>query len=122
MDCRGVAVEAYGKFLGTAALASFLEVFVAFAWKTKIVKKLFPPVVVGMAVMMIGAALISSGIKYLGGGVFCGQNTLSKVPAFASTQMTGPNNHGPHICNESGDVQLGFGSPEYWGLALAVIF
>ena len=122
MDCRGVAVEAYGKFIGTAALASLLEVLVAVLWKRDFMKKLFPPVVVGMAVFMIGAALISSGIKYLGGGVFCGQNTLSKVPAFASTLMTGANNHGPHICNESGEVQLGFGSPEYWGLALAVIF
>jgi len=113
MDCQGVAVEAYGKFLGTAMVASLFEVLIAITFKTTFVKKyLFPPVVVAMAIMMIGGALIASGIKYLGGGVFCGQNMMSKVPVFG----------GPHICNESGDVQLAFGAPEHWGLALSVIF
>jgi len=57
-------------------------------------------------------ALIASGIKYVGGGVFCGQNTMSRSATFG----------GPHICNESGDVFLGFGAAEHWGLALSVIF
>jgi NCS2 family nucleobase:cation symporter-2 len=112
-DCRGVAVEAYGKFLGTAMVASLFEVGVALAFNTKFVQKyLFPPVVFGMAVLMIGGALIASGIKYLGGGVFCAQNTQSKVPVFG----------GPHVCNESGDVFLVYGASEYWGIGLSVVF
>jgi len=112
-DCKGVAVEAYGKFLGTACVASLFEVLIALSFKSKFVKeKMFPPVVVGMAVMMIGGALIASGIKYVGGGVFCGQNHMSRSAAFGS----------PHMCNESGDVLLSFGAPESWGLALSVVF
>ena len=111
-DCKGVAMEGYGRFLGTAMVASLFEVLIALTFKTKAVKAIFVPVVVGMAVMMIGGALIASGIKYVGGGVFCGQNTMSRSASFG----------GPHICNESGEVMLGFGSAEYWGLALAVIF
>ena len=134
MDCQGVAVEAYGKFLGTAMIASLLELVVGFTWKTKITKMFFPPVVVGMAVMMIGCALIASGIKYLGGGVFCAQNTMSKTAwrVEAGVNMNGQNKFingppflsffGPHICNESGFVKLVYGAPEYWGLALSVIF
>ena len=82
----------YGKFLGTAMIASLLELVVGFTWKTKITKMFFP-VVVGMAVMMIGCALIASGIKYLGGGVFCAQNTLSKTAwrVEAGVNMNGQN-------------------------------
>jgi len=111
-DCKGVAMEGYGKFLGTAMVASLFEVFIAIFFKSKAVKAIFVPVVVAMAVMMIGGALIASGIKYVGGGVFCGQNTMSRSATFG----------GPHICNESGDVFLGFGAAEHWGLALSVIF
>ncbi len=112
-DCRGVAVEAYGKFLGTAMVASLFEIGVAMTFNTKFVQKyLFPPIVFGMAVLMIGGALIASGIKYLGGGVFCAQNGMSRSAAFG----------GPQICNESGDVFLAYGASEYWGLALSVVF
>jgi len=124
-DCRGVAVDAYGRFLGTCAVASLFEVFIAFSFRSNFVqKKLFPPVVVGMAIFMIGGALISSGMKYLGGGVFCGQNVQSKVSAFLTVGGTvpDPGSTSPHLCNESGEVQLVFGAPEYWGLALSVIF
>merc|ERR1719197_1009830 len=76
-----------------------------------------------MAVLMIGGALISSGIKYFGGGVFCAQNMLSKATAFFKSD---PNylheSAGPHMCNESGEVMLAFGAAEYWGLGLTVIF
>merc|ERR1719482_535711 len=50
----------------------------------------------------------------------------------AGVNMNGPNSFingpsflsffGPHICNESGFVKLVYGAPEYWGLALSVVF
>ena len=64
-----------------------------------------------MAILMIGCALIASGIKYLGGGVFCAQNMLSRAAAFGS----------PQICSDSGQVKLAYGAAEHWGLAFAVI-
>jgi len=112
-DCFGLGKEGYGKFLGTAMVASLLEICVALAPR-KIKDKIFPPIAVGMAVLMIGAALIASGIKYVGGGVFCGENHMSK-------SATDPWRT-PHLCNESGDVFLTFGAPESWGLALSVVF
>lgn len=111
LDCFGVGKEGYGKFLGTAMVASLFEVGIALS-PPKIKNNVFRPLVVGMAVLMIGAALIASGIKYVGGGVFCGQNHMSKAATFG----------GPHMCNESGDVYLSFGAAESWGLALAVVF
>jgi len=110
-DCKGVGMRGYGKFLGTAMVASLFEVIIALSPR-KVKRAIFPPLVVGMAVMMIGAALIASGIKYVGGGVFCGENHMSKSVTFG----------GPHLCNESGDVELTFGAAESWGLALAVVF
>jgi len=110
-DCKGVGMRGYGKFLGTAMVASLFEVIIALSPR-KVKRAIFPPLVVGMAVMMIGAALIASGIKYVGGGVFCGENHMSKSATFG----------GPHLCNESGDVLLTFGAAESWGLALAVVF
>jgi len=110
-DCKGVGMRGYGKFLGTAMVASLFEVIIALSPR-KVKRLIFPPLVVGMAVMMIGAALIASGIKYVGGGVFCGENHMSKSATFG----------GPHLCNESGDVELTFGAAESWGLALAVVF
>lgn len=112
-DCQGVGVEAYGKFLGTAAVASIFEIVIAIFFTRKFVReKMFPPVVVGMAVLMIGGALISGGMKYFGGGVFCAQNMLSRSASFG----------GPQICNESGEVMMAYGGPEYWLLGLSVIF
>ena len=111
-DCKGYGMEGYGRFLGTCMVAAFFEVGLAMM-PPKYRKKLFPPVVVGTAVMLIGGSLIGAGIKYVGGGVFCAENNESKQAAIG---------FGPQLCNENGDVVLPFGSPEYVGLAFSVIF
>ncbi|KAJ8598833.1 hypothetical protein CTAYLR_008546 [Chrysophaeum taylorii] len=109
-DCNGFGKQGYGKFLGTAMVASIFEMCIAML-PTKVRQKLFPTVVTGAAVMLIGGSLISSGIKYVGGGVFCAENDLSRSASFGS----------PQFCNENGNVALPFGSPEYIGLAFSVI-
>lgn len=109
-DCRGFGKEGYGKFLGTCMVASVFEIAISMM-PSKVRKRLFPPVVTGCAVMLIGVSLISSGIKYVGGGVFCGENDFSRSAAFGS----------PQYCNENGNVILPFGSAEYVGLAASVI-
>ncbi len=35
---------------------------------------MFPPIVTGVTVFLIGAALVGTGFKYWGGGAFCGDN------------------------------------------------
>ena len=108
-DCKGYGMEGYGRFLGTAMVAAFLEVVIALM-PSKMRQKMFPPVVTGVAVMLIGASLIAAGIKYVGGGVFCAENDLAKSAALP---------FGPQLCNENGNVMLPFGSPEYVGLAFS---
>lgn len=100
----------YGKFLGTCMVAALLEVVIAML-PPKLIKKLFPDVVCGATVMLIGGGLIGAGVKYLGGGVFCAENDLSKAPRFG----------GPQLCNENGEVALGYGAAEYVGLGFSVI-
>lgn len=109
-DCPGYGRKGYGNFLGTAMVAALLEICIAML-PTKVRQKLFPTVVTGAAVMLIGGSLISSGIKYVGGGVFCGENDLSRSASFG----------GPQLCNENGNVVLPFGAPEYVGLGFSVI-
>ena len=58
----------------------------------------------GVAVMLIGVSLISAGIKYVGGGVFCAENDLSRSASFGA----------PQPCNENGNVVLFFGAAPVW--------
>ena len=50
------AGEAYGKFLGTCMLASLLEIVLAL-FPPRVIGKIFPPIVCGTAVTLIGASL-----------------------------------------------------------------
>ena len=85
-DCKGAGAQGYGDFLGTVLVASLIEVGIAFI-PPHIMKKLFPPVVTGATVMMIGAGLLVSGAKYVGGGVFCAENTESRAAAGVSVEL-----------------------------------
>ena len=55
--------EAYGKVLGTVLVASLLEAALSFV-PPKTLRKLFPPLVTGTAVFLIGASLVGTGIRY----------------------------------------------------------
>jgi len=57
----------YGAVLGTAALCALLEIGLSFA-PAKVLKKVFPPLVTGPTVMLIGVNLISSGFQNWAGG------------------------------------------------------
>merc|ERR1719498_1646868 len=96
-DCYAAedpGMTAYGKFLGTCMVAAFSEIIMGLL-PPKVLKKLFPDVVCGTTVMLIGGGLIGAGIKYLGGGVFCAEN---------------------------GAVVLAYGAPEFVFLGMTVIF
>ncbi|KAI0774393.1 Xanthine/uracil permease [Fomes fomentarius] len=65
---RGPCPDAYGMVLGTSLICSFLEIFMSFV-PARVLKRIFPPMVTGTVIVMIGASLIgASGIPNWGGG------------------------------------------------------
>jgi uric acid-xanthine permease len=65
---RAPCPDAYGKVLGTSLICSFLEIFMSFL-PPRTLKRIFPPIVTGTVIVMIGASLIgASGMSNWGGG------------------------------------------------------
>lgn len=62
--------DAYGAFLGTAALCALLEILLSFT-PQKILLKVFPPIVNGPVVLLIGTSLLQSGMQDWAGGGGC---------------------------------------------------
>lgn len=94
--------EAWGKLLGTIMLCVWLEALIAFI-PQKILKRVFPPYVLGVTVMLIGVQLTGAGIKFWGGGVGCSRNPSADNP-----------------CPGNGEVMLGYGSGPYVAMGFTV--
>ncbi|KAF5370579.1 hypothetical protein D9758_001959 [Tetrapyrgos nigripes] len=100
---REACPDAYGMLLGTSLICSFLEMFMAFV-PARVLKRIFPPMVTGTVILMIGASLIgSSGILNWGGG----SNDCSSSPTTGIFQLC-PTINAPR--------PLPWGSPEFIGL------
>lgn len=96
--------DAYGAVLGTAAVCSLLEIVISFV-PPKVMLRVFPPIVTGPTVMLIGVNLIASGFKnWAGGSGPCADAN----PAEFFVKC--PNVAAPHA--------LPWGAPEYLGKAL----
>ncbi|KAF7561448.1 hypothetical protein G7046_g2691 [Stylonectria norvegica] len=99
--------EGYGAILGTAAVCSLTEILISFI-PPKILLRLFPPIVTGPTVMLIGIHLIESGFQnWMGGAGLCAAG--SAAPEFFALC---PNIAAPHA--------LAWGSAEYLGLGFSV--
>ena len=97
----------YGALLGTCAVCALLEIGLSFI-PPRVLLRMFPPIVTGPTVMLIGVKLIQSGFKnWLGGTGPCSSPSTA-VDFFASC----PNIAAPHA--------LPWGSPEYLGLGFSV--
>lgn len=93
--------DAYGAVLGTAAVCSLLLIVISFL-PPRIMLRVFPPIVTGPTVMLIGINLIGSGFKdWAGGSGPCADANPAEF--FAAC----PNVAAPHA--------LPWGSPEYLG-------
>jgi uracil-xanthine permease len=100
---RGSCPDAYGMLLGTSLICSFLEIFISFV-PTRKLQRVFPPLVTGVVVLMIGASLIGeSGIPNWGGGA----NDCQSRPSSGIFQLC-PTTLAPR--------PLPWGSPEFIGL------
>lgn len=100
---QGACPDAYGKVLGTSLICSFLEIGMSFC-SPRLLKRLFPPLVTGTVILLIGASLIgSSGIPNWGGG----SNDCQNRPTSGIFELC-PTIFAPR--------PLPWGSPEFIGL------
>jgi xanthine/uracil permease len=76
----GPCPKAYGALIGTAALCSLVEIALSFL-PPRMLQKIFPPIVTGPTVLLIGVDLIgASGFKgWAGGSGLCSE---ANPPAF----------------------------------------
>ncbi|BCR91108.1 nucleobase:cation symporter-2 family protein [Aspergillus chevalieri] len=94
----------YGALLGTSCLCSLLEIGLSFL-SSKVLKRLFPPLVTGPTVLSIGASLLETGMKdWAGGSGSCGNDPASRALC--------PSADAPHA--------LPWGSAEFIGLGFLV--
>ncbi|KAI0595601.1 permease family-domain-containing protein [Biscogniauxia sp. FL1348] len=98
--------DAYGALLGTSAVCALLEVLIAFI-PPKIMLRIFPPIVTGPTVMLIGISLIETGFQNWAGG--SGSCSATNPTAYYAAC---PNIDAPH--------PLPWGSPEFLGLGFSV--
>ncbi|KAG8159524.1 hypothetical protein KVR01_010161 [Diaporthe batatas] len=96
--------DGYGAIIGTAAVCSLIEILLSFL-PPKVMLRIFPPIVTGPTVMLIGINLIESGFQNWAGG---SGNCKTAAEGFSVC----PSDGAPH--------GLPWGSPEYLGLGLSV--
>lgn len=98
--------EGYGAIIGTCSLCALLEIGLSFM-SPRILKKLFPPIVTGPTVMLIGISLVETGLQGWAGG----SGTCSSRPTTGNFMLC-PSNSAPHA--------LPWGSAEFIGLGFSV--
>ncbi|KAK3385089.1 permease family-domain-containing protein [Podospora didyma] len=99
--------EGYGAILGTSAVCALIEVLISFL-PPKLMLKIFPPIVTGPTVMLIGVHLIQTGfMNWAGGSGLCS----AENPAIAVYALC-PDIFAPH--------PLRWGSAEFLGLGFSV--
>lgn len=97
--------DGYGAVIGTAAVCSLIEILISFL-PPKVMLRIFPPIVTGPTVMLIGVSLIESGFQGWAGG--SGTCRTGDIDGFKLC----PSDSAPHA--------LQWGSAEFLGLGLSV--
>ena len=98
--------QGYGAILGTACICSLLEIILSFA-PAKVLKRVFPPLVTGPTVVLIGVNLIGTGFENWAGG----SGTCQSRPT-EGLFVDCPTVNAPH--------PLPWGSAEFIGLGFSV--
>ena len=98
--------DGYGAILGTACCCALIEILMSFT-PPKILKRVFPPIVTGPTVLLIGVNLITSGFQNWAGG----SGSCQARPDTGIFQLC-PTIYAPHA--------LPWGSAEFIGLGFLV--
>lgn len=98
--------DAYGAFLGTSACCALIEVLLSFIPPAAI-KKIFPPIVTGPTIMLIGTSLLQTGFEQWAGG---SSDCMSRPES--GQYVLCPSVDAPHA--------LPWGSAEFVGLGFLV--
>lgn len=98
--------DGYGAILGTQCVCALLEILMSFT-PPRILKRIFPPLVTGPTVMLIGVHLIETGFKNWAGG----SNDCAGRPETGLFRLC-PTINAPHA--------LPWGSAEFIGLGFSV--
>ncbi|KIX05861.1 uncharacterized protein Z518_03834 [Rhinocladiella mackenziei CBS 650.93] len=98
--------DAYGALIGTCAICALTEILISFM-PPKALQRIFPPIVTGPTVMLIGVHLIESGFKNWAGG----SGLCAELPEDGFYRLC-PDITAPHA--------LPWGSAEYVGLGFLV--
>jgi xanthine/uracil permease len=109
---------AYGAMLGTSMVCCLVEVFFSFL-PIDFLKKLFPPLITSITVILLGITLIGAGMKAWGGGAVCADmewKNHAQLQAANITDLPPPT----QFC-ANGETRLLYGSPEYIGLGFIVL-
>ncbi|TID22577.1 hypothetical protein CANINC_003352 [Pichia inconspicua] len=80
--------DGYGAVIGTSCVCGLLEVALSFL-PPKILQKIFPPIVTGPVVLLIGVNLIQSGFQNFVGGSSCMGSTCARGHPWGSAQYIG---------------------------------
>lgn len=98
--------DGYGAILGTSAVCALIEILMSFI-PPKMLLRMFPPIVTGPTVMLIGIHLIESGFQnWMGGSGLCSDPSAPDFFALC------PDITAPHA--------LPWGSAEFLGLGFSV--
>ncbi|KAK9245203.1 permease family-domain-containing protein [Lipomyces tetrasporus] len=98
--------DGYGAIIGTTCICALFEVLLSFT-PPKILQKVFPPMVTGPTVLLIGVHLVETGFQNWAGGA----GPCMAQPASGLFQLC-PNTNAPH--------PLQWGSAEFIGLGFSV--
>ncbi|KAH8939363.1 hypothetical protein BDL97_15G033700 [Sphagnum fallax] len=96
--------KAYGKILGTIMVCCWYQVLVSVC-PPRALRRIFPPVVTGSCLILLGISLVTTGFQEWGGGSYCASQVLTTKA----------------LCTD-GEVSLPFGHRYYLGLGLVVFF
>lgn len=123
--------EAYGYVLGSLACVGVTPILISFL-PPKALKRIFPPIVCGVTIVLIGINLTGTGMANWGGGSFCstyqdglfvsqtGTCTVTNTTSGAVTTLDACYTNVPIMCSGNGNVALPFGSGPYVGLGFSV--
>ena len=98
--------DGYGAILGTCAVCALLEIAMSFT-SPRLLKKIFPPLVTGPTVLLIGVNLVTTGFQNWAGG----SGDCQSRPESGLFRLC-PNINAPHA--------LPWGSAEFIGLGFSV--